>query len=301
MPRPKIILAIGWLAAIERAMWMALLVKMIGKKAAWRLGRKLYMQARGDVDNDMARNGEHHLIQCAARTHQLLFGDRIFRAWDIGANLGNWSHYALDAARASSCQIIIDAFEPAPDTFAHLQARFGTNDRVKLHNVALSAEAGIGKMHIAGSKAGTNALARADHGDANLIDVNMTRGDDFAAEHALEYVNLVKIDAEGHDLGVIAGMSSLLENGRVGIVQFEYNHLWLLTGASFARLFAMIKDWPYDVARVTATGLEIFPGWNPEMDRFFECNYALVRRPVPLSMGTKTGVWDASNVYVAHP
>lgn len=281
-------------------MWTAFLVKMIGKRAAWRLGRKLYMQARGDVDNDMAHNGERHLIQCVARAHKQTHGDRPFHVWDVGANLGNWSQYALDAARETSCQIIIDAFEPAPDTFEHLKERFAANPSVKLHKAALSGEAGLGKMNIAGSKAGTNALVRADHSEANLIDVVMKTGDGFASDNGLEYVDFVKIDAEGHDLGIISGMSLLLADGRVGIVQFEYNHLWLFTGASLARIFDLIKDWPYDLARVTAEGIDIFPSWNPEMDRFFECNYALVKRPASPSIPFKTGTWDVSNVYLTH-
>ncbi|MEK6637505.1 MAG: FkbM family methyltransferase [Pseudomonadota bacterium] len=279
-------------------MWTAFLVKLIGKKAAWRLGRKLYMQARGDVANDMARNGEHHLIQRAALSHKHIGDGRAFRVWDVGANLGNWSQYALDAARDSGCEIIIDAFEPAPDTFQHLLGRFGDNASVKLHQVAMSSEPGTGKMNIAGSKAGTNALVREDHSDGNLIDVTIITGDIFSTEQAYEFIDLIKIDAEGHDLSVISGMSSLLAAGKVSVVQFEYNHLWLFTGASLARVFDTVKNWPYDVARVTSDGLEIFPRWNPEMDRFFECNYALVRRPAAPAMRAITGTWDASNVYL---
>jgi FkbM family methyltransferase len=300
VPRHKIILAIGASAANGRAMWTALLVKLIGKKAAWRLGRKIYMQARGDVDNDMALNGERHLIQCAAQLHKQMSGDRTFRVWDVGANLGNWSLYALEAARDTGCQIIVDAFEPAPDTFQHLLDRFGSNASVKLHKMAMSSEPGTGKMHISGNKAGTNALVRDDHSDSNLIDVTVVTGDIFAADHALEFIDLIKIDAEGHDLAVISGMSALLAAGKIGIVQFEYNHLWLFTGASLARVFDAVKNWPYDVARVTSNGLEIFPCWNPEMDRFFECNYALVKRPPAAALGAKMGTWDASNVYVTH-
>jgi FkbM family methyltransferase len=284
--KAKIILAIGLSTTIERAMWIAFLVKILGKKAAWRLGRKIYMQARGEVDNDMALNGERDLIRRVAELHKRMDD--------------NWSQYALDAAHQSSCQIVIDAFEPAPDTFQHLLERFASKTNVNLHQMAMSAEVGTGKMNIVGSKAGTNALARDDHSNADLIDVQLVTGDAIAVDQAIECVDLVKIDAEGHDLAVLSGMSSLLGAGKIGIVQFEYNHLWLFTGATLARVFDLIRDWPYDVARVTSDGLEIFAAWNPEMDRFFECNYALVKRSVASAIGSKTGTWDASNVFVVH-
>lgn len=276
-----------------------MIVRLFGRDRAWRLGRKIYMTARGDIENEMSTNGEWALIDSVLSYHarQGAASDRL-TLWDVGANLGNWSNHAVETAARLNLAIDVHAFEPAPQTFKEVSARFEALAQVRVHQLALSDFIGTAQMNIVGATAGTNALATEDDSEGNLIDVSIQTADAFAAEHGIPAVHLVKIDAEGHDLAVIRGMAGLLAAGSVGVVQFEYNHRWLATGSSLYRLFKLTADWPYAIARVTSRGLEVFPGWNQDMDRFFECNYALVHTSLVPALAATTGHWDASNVHV---
>ena len=52
---------------------------------------------------------------------------------DVGANTGQWSSMLLNLVTPEKLIIV----EPLPDAFAALQRKFGNNDRVQLHNVAI--------------------------------------------------------------------------------------------------------------------------------------------------------------------
>jgi FkbM family methyltransferase len=276
-----------------------LIVRLLGRNLAWRLGRKVYMIARGDMDNDMSTNGEWALIDRVLAHHarQGVPASGL-KFWDVGANLGNWTNHAVEGAARLGVALTVDAFEPAPQTFQEVSSRFASVPAVKVHQQALSDFCGTAQMDIVGATAGTNALATDGAARGDLIDVTISTGDAFAGDHGIAAVHLVKIDAEGHDLAVIRGMGDLLATGAVGVVQFEYNHRWLATGSSLYRLFNLVDGWPYAVARVTSRGLEVFSGWNQDIDRFFECNYALVHRSLLPALATATGRWDSSNVLV---
>jgi FkbM family methyltransferase len=279
------------------AMIEQLLVRLIGRRAAWRLGRKLYFEARRDYSDNMETDGEFRLIRDVVDAAKRARPDAGIVIWDVGANLGLWSRQALDAANAKGLKVRLDAFEPIPSTFAMLSEKLAGPANLNLHQMALSDAVGSGKMRNFGAGAGTNALLRDDHGDGEVIEVTINTGDLMASSLNLDHIDLVKVDAEGHDLGVLKGMTDLFANGRIGVVQFEYNHLWLFTSSSLHKVFQLIADWSYDLARVTRDGLEIITCWNPELDRFISCNYALVRRGLGPQLGVKKGGWDESNVH----
>ena len=63
------------------------------RRAAYRIGRKLYMSGRMDLPNRPATNGEYWLVDQMLR---LVPPDSI--VLDIGANKGEWTAYVLRAA-----------------------------------------------------------------------------------------------------------------------------------------------------------------------------------------------------------
>ena len=51
--------------------------------------------------------------------------------------------------------------------------------------------------------------------------VTMASGDAFCAEHSIEQIGFLKIDAEGHDLEVLRGFTAMLKASRVDLVEAE--------------------------------------------------------------------------------
>jgi hypothetical protein len=96
---------------------------------------------------------------------------------------------------------------------------------------------------------------------------------------------------------VLRGAYELLREERIDVLQFEYNHRWIYSRAFLKDVFALVADLPYEVARITPDALETLPGWHFELERFFEANYLLVRRPALDWFACRRGGFDASNIY----
>ena len=96
---------------------------------------------------------------------------------------------------------------------------------------------------------------------------------------------------------MLRGARELLREQRIDVLQFEYNHRWVHARAFLKDVFDLVADLPYEVARITPDGLETLPGWHFELERFFEANYLLVRRPALDWFPCRRGGFDASNAY----
>src|SRR5690349_18025012 len=93
--------------------------KDASRRFLWRVGRRAYCIARGDVVNDPRSNGEYWLLETVLRAR------RQSAVLDIGANRGEWSHQALTVAKGLDCRVMIYAFEPCSPTRALLVSRLG--------------------------------------------------------------------------------------------------------------------------------------------------------------------------------
>lgn len=272
-----------------------LLVRLLGRQRAWRLGRKLYMTARGEMANKIDVNGEAVLARDALSALPAPEG---FVAWDVGANLGLWTAALLDAADQLSRELRVDLFEPSPAAATATERRFADRGNVQVHRLALSATGGTMPFEMPDPQAGTSTLALTGRPGAEVIDVEVKTGAAMAEELGIGHIHLLKIDAEGHDLEVLQGFEPLFRRAGIDVAQFEYNWRWLVGRHSMRELFMFADTLGYHVAQVGPQGLTVFEQWNAENDRYFEFNYALVRPAVlPLLRHSRTR-WDASNVPV---
>lgn len=146
-------------------------------------------------------------------------------AVDVGANIGYMTSLL---ARAVGPTGRVMAFEPHPDIFRLLSSNVGSwsaeNDvgTVELHQVALSARGG--EAHLALPKAfrrnmGSAGLAENGGPSADRLEpVQVQRMEHFVAA---ERIGVLKVDVEGHELGVFKGADSLLRDHRIRDIIFE--------------------------------------------------------------------------------
>jgi FkbM family methyltransferase len=238
------------------------------------------MRARGDIINDMKINGEQSLQENVFRA--LHAENTSLIVVDIGANKGDWSRLCLsEAAKANLYgRLKVIAAEPVPSTAAIYRERLSDailENRCELLEVAFSARDGMAKIYVIGDGAGTNSLHQKSLPSyASPVDVQTRTIDGILSEMEIDEIALMKIDAEGHDFGVLEGAAETLAEGRVRVVQFEYNFRWLSASRSLRDIFELIEDLPYTLFKVQPRCLEGYSEWCPELDRFFEANYALV-------------------------
>lgn len=258
----------------------------------WRAGRKLYQYARREGPNHPTRNGEYWLLEAIV---QGASGSSL-KLLDVGANVGDWTQRALDSLSRRSRPGTVHAFEPAPVAHAHLARRFAGDSRVTVCSMALSDRAGSAPLYVVGDMAGTNSLVNQHIGSP--VPVEVTCVDDYLRERAIDHVTFLKSDTEGHDLAVLRGGLGALSAGRVDAWQFEYNARWVHARAFLRDVFELVATRPYVIGKLSGDGIELFEAWHPELERYFETNFVLLRQGTPLAALGRLSRFDRSNVAV---
>jgi FkbM family methyltransferase len=277
-----------------------LVIALLGRRAAYRIGRTLYQGARGDVRNDMASNGEMLIQSCvvgawrkrSAKEHRLVI-------FDVGANVGDWSAALLGLLVRFDIDSSADvyAFEPVPSTFESLKRRLGnTHSCLHYEQVAMSSACGEAEIYVRCQDAGTNSLhLESADGSEIMVSILKTTVDAFCKTKGIRGIDLLKCDTEGHDMEVIRGALPLLADGKIAVLQFEYNHRWVYARNFLRDAFTAAEKLPYKLAKLQPDHLQIFTTWHPELEQFFEGNYALIRTDALNWFPTKKVSFDRFN------
>lgn len=136
---------------------------------------------------------------------------------DIGANIGQHALFMSLLAEQ------VHAFEPYDKVREKLQRQIALNNltNLQVHAVGLSDQpqrlpfyAPTGRNEGIGSfDAGTT-----QKGNKSIGELALERGDDFFQAHAIESVDLIKIDVEGFEKSVLAGLQLTLGSQRPVVV-----------------------------------------------------------------------------------
>jgi len=127
---------------------------------------------------------------------------------DIGANIG---YFTLLAARLVGALGRVVAFEPSPRNAALLGRNIRANG---YHNVttvakAVSAVSGIAQFEIEPASSGTHHIATSSS-RPNSIPVETVSLDDYFTERG-QRVDFIKMDAEGSEPSILAGMGTVID------------------------------------------------------------------------------------------
>ena len=123
---------------------------------------------------------------------------------DVGANIG---YYTALAARAVGPAGKIIALEPDPESFKYLEQTIAANgtENVRVFPVAASDASAMLSLYISDDNRGDNRLYAT--GETRLrIEVEAVATDALLAENKIETIDLIKIDVQGYEPKVIAGL-----------------------------------------------------------------------------------------------
>lgn len=171
------------------------------------------------VENGELETGTRRLIQ-----RYLKPGDSFV---DVGANIGM---HTLAAARAMRGKGNINAFEPFEQTARMLEKSLwmnGFSHMATVHRAAVSSKKGFQHLHLGGTS-GHHSVFDLDTSsklDRKSVEVSLTTLDASIAEKGP--VTLLKIDAEGAELDILAGGNRLLTSNpnMALVVKFDPSHL----------------------------------------------------------------------------
>ncbi|MFQ6539517.1 MULTISPECIES: FkbM family methyltransferase [Aphanothece] len=178
--------------------------------------------------------------------------------FDIGANIGNWA--LMVESLKSKVAYRLFAFEPSPETFTTLAARVQEIPAIRPFNIGLSSRRGTARLHDYAESAHGSTHASLEDGvitevhrqEERTFDVKVTTGDEFCREQRVTFIDLLKVDVEGHELKVLQGFQAMIASGRIGAIQFEFNET-MIPSRTFLNDFSSILN-NYNLFRILPKG-----------------------------------------------
>jgi FkbM family methyltransferase len=173
--------------------------------------------------------------------------------FDVGANRGDYSSAVLSANPGTR----LFAFEPHPETFQYLAERLAPLG-AEVINAACGRVAGHMPLYgyVGGSQHASlyrGVIEDLHRHAVTACEVMVIDLDTFAIERTIEHIDLLKIDAEGHELEVLGGAKRLLQNGRIETIQFEFNEMNLISRTYMRDFYDALPE--YRLYRMVRNGL----------------------------------------------
>lgn len=224
-------------------------------------GRKIYLDMRdASVAPGIALGDVYEPEVSAVLTRLARRGDTFF---DVGANVGYHSLGVYDVVRSSGGQVHM--FEPNPTMTRLLQRTFHANAfwaGVHINQLALSDRDGTADMTVYEDWWGgarlqqPDDLGLSDHAwarDAAIreqFEVPTTTIDSYCQQRGVERIDLLKIDVEGHEEEVVAGMQAATESSPdlKAVLEFTFGaygdaaSFWATLSAMFSHRYAIRGD-----------------------------------------------------------
>lgn len=173
---------------------------------------------------------------------------------DVGANVGTWSKRFLDSMPSDGSGLL---FEPSTESANRARALLSQYElRVEFVEAAVGEASGDAEFYAEPQFGETSSIVKGfSRSDAVTRTVRVTTLDSEFEARGIEYVDFLKVDAEGSDLKVLKGARHALEDQRIGIFQFEYNAPWALAGSTLADAMSWLGRCGYAVFLLKAHGL----------------------------------------------
>jgi FkbM family methyltransferase len=176
--------------------------------------------------------------------------------FDVGGNIGQTIEEMLQRFNAP----LVYCFEPSPKSFAALQRFKGT--RVTLENCALGDSAGSLPFHTDDAWTVNDSLLQPTFATSGkTVQVTVDTLDSYCSRAGVQHIDLLKIDAQGYDLKVLAGASALLARKAIRLFTAEINLTKMYHDQPQpSELFAFAESRGYRL-------VSIYPGdyWNNQL------------------------------------
>jgi FkbM family methyltransferase len=198
----KTVHLLGWLGSRLRGRDYPVDVEIFGQRMSFvvRSRRELKRVSEVSYEGDYLRRIVAHLRK----------GDVLF---DVGANIGLVS--VILGRQPTMASGRIHAFEPEARNLAQLRRNLQVNgfgDRAVAEDVALAAAEGRATLHVRGPVGDGRHSLVASRGATGAVEVAVTTMSAYCVQRGVR-PDVVKIDVEGAEGEVLAGMDALLAEG----------------------------------------------------------------------------------------
>lgn len=225
----------------------------------------------GDNNSDPSENGEEFFLRSKLGEYK---GGVVF---DVGANIGEWSKYCLRIEPSLN----IHMFEPSKITFDKLKKRQWPSS-VHLNNCGLGERIERLSLNIAGDGSGMNSI-HMRHGVKGVSmqtieSIDVCTLDDYCHNKAIDHIDLLKVDVEGHELAVFRGAARMMNEKRIYCIQFEYGGCNLDARVYFLDLFNYLTAYDFDFYKLYPDGPRKLNKYDQSIETFKYSNWIAVPR-----------------------
>ena len=238
----------GIFAPIYQRLFGAKLAASVTTNAAPAADFTMNLDITEAIQRAMA-NGSYELQQTSWATSILKSGSRFV---DIGASFG---HYTALASRLVGPTGKVFSFEPSPVAARSIAQFIKTNavQNVQLIRAAVGDRDGEIDIYLPGENAVVHSpSALVSDPTFTPCKVSVIALDNFKTLHDGRPIDLMKIDVEGFEPNVVAGMNKLARSGAIRNLMCEFNTGWLRrNNATADSLLSSIVDLGFIVSDQT--------------------------------------------------
>ncbi len=199
--------------------------------------------------------------------------------FDIGANVGK---YACELSDFFGSQATIFSFEPSEKTFQLFLSNTKGKSNILPNNMGMGKEPSTITLYTNNDGSGLASVyqRKLDHFGLSMDKkevINLSSVDVFCQEKGINRIHFLKLDIEGHELSALQGASTMLNNGAVDFIQFEFGGCNIDSRTYFQDFFYLLKD-KYIIYRILENGLYEIVQYKEIYEVFITVNYLAIRR-----------------------
>jgi FkbM family methyltransferase len=195
--------------------------------------------------------------------------DTKITVFDVGAHQGDYSGSVLTLF--SDHHIDLHLFEPASKSFEFLQRKFSGSELV-INHFGLGESHGKTILNI--PVAETNCASIHHHTEGEQTEeIEIHSLDEYCKKNNIPYIDLLKLDVEGHEYACLQGGRDMLKNQRIRFIQFEFGECNIDSKIFFRDIFNYLDEMHYEVFRIVKNGLVPIKRYHQSLEIFITTNY----------------------------
>jgi len=229
-------------------------------------GCKSLNQKYENRNYDFHTNGEEVLLRKLSKyDFNILF--------DVGGNIGDYSKLLRDNFPGAEIHI----FEIVKENISLIKNNLQGDVNTVINEFGLSDKTTSVAIKYYGKGSGVNSMHDYPHkGETKWIEGDAVKGDEYITNNNIDHIDLLKIDVEGSEHLVLAGLSDTLKQKKIRVIQFEYGYINIITKYLLHDFYKLFKEAGYIVGKVYPQRVE-FKEYTLKDENFFGPNYVAVK------------------------